>query len=396
MPTEDDTNNGAYGPDKISEPDQLLCPITHVMYRDPVFVPESGNTYEREAITKYWTSAHPARDALTNTIISSKELHTNWGVRREVQCFLDAHPGYVPQGWSDRTVPTPAKAVGASERMRSHLPWVVLLVAVLAGMAASIVTAQRSGEVSPDARQKQHTTGDVSYVPGAPRGSKIEALRYLDESLSVRLPAKGPSSDAVGQAFFAIVWLFITWTWTVGVVRGGAPLAGAFSLPFWGAGLTMLLNFAGAFLATERLDMDQELLTVTTEVFGWDLGDLVGGVRLQIDFDDLRGPPQLDCDASQTCILAFDEEMEVALGSRSLLRRDEAKWLQRICKEHLMGAATSPSAKRRFEHERSRKDDAPATRRQAPTTSGFGGFSAFGGLGGFGMMAGPGFTFVIR
>jgi hypothetical protein len=36
--------------DSTMEPVHLLCPITRVMYRDPVFVAESGNTYEREAI----------------------------------------------------------------------------------------------------------------------------------------------------------------------------------------------------------------------------------------------------------------------------------------------------------------------------------------------------------
>ena len=36
--------------DSTMEPVHLLCPITRVMYRDPVFVAESGNTYKREAI----------------------------------------------------------------------------------------------------------------------------------------------------------------------------------------------------------------------------------------------------------------------------------------------------------------------------------------------------------
>merc|ERR1711871_889623 len=141
---------------------------------------------------------------------------------------------------------------------------------------------------------------------------------------------------------------------------------------------------------------DQELLTMTTEVLGWDLGDLVSGVRLQIDFADLRGPPLLDCDSAQVCSLTFDEDIEFVFGTKSSLKRDEAKWLQRICKQHLIAAATIPNAKRRFEKERTRKDDDHRPRRQQSTaTSGFGGFGAFG-LGGFGMMAGPGFTFVIR
>lgn len=39
---------------EVEEPEELLCPITKVMMRDPVFVAGSGNTYEREAIETYW------------------------------------------------------------------------------------------------------------------------------------------------------------------------------------------------------------------------------------------------------------------------------------------------------------------------------------------------------
>ena len=35
------------------EPEELLCPITKAMMRDPVFVAGSGNTYEREAIETF-------------------------------------------------------------------------------------------------------------------------------------------------------------------------------------------------------------------------------------------------------------------------------------------------------------------------------------------------------
>ena len=39
---------------EVEEPEELLCPITKVMMRDPVFVAGSGNTYEREAIETFW------------------------------------------------------------------------------------------------------------------------------------------------------------------------------------------------------------------------------------------------------------------------------------------------------------------------------------------------------
>ena len=40
--------------DLDAEPEVLLCPITRTMFRDPVFVFESGHTYERSAILSHF------------------------------------------------------------------------------------------------------------------------------------------------------------------------------------------------------------------------------------------------------------------------------------------------------------------------------------------------------
>ena len=36
--------------DLDAEPEELLCPITRTMFRDPVMVFDSGHTYERSAV----------------------------------------------------------------------------------------------------------------------------------------------------------------------------------------------------------------------------------------------------------------------------------------------------------------------------------------------------------
>jgi leucine-rich repeat protein SHOC2 len=36
--------------DLDAEPEELMCPITRTMFRDPVVVVDSGHTYERSAI----------------------------------------------------------------------------------------------------------------------------------------------------------------------------------------------------------------------------------------------------------------------------------------------------------------------------------------------------------
>ena len=94
----------------VDEPTELCCSITHVMFRDPVFVCESGNTYERQAITEFWASSlGVTRDALTNVALNDTALFTNWDKRREVAAWLSAHPAHLPAGWATREdVPAPS------------------------------------------------------------------------------------------------------------------------------------------------------------------------------------------------------------------------------------------------------------------------------------------------
>mmetsp|Transcript_92755 Transcript_92755/g.276669 ORF Transcript_92755/g.276669 Transcript_92755/m.276669 type:complete len:294 (+) Transcript_92755:27-908(+) len=99
--------DGAAGQARPREPEHLLCPVTQALFRDPVFVVDSGNTYEREALMDYWERVGEARDPLTNLALESREVRTNWAVRREVQAFLGAHPDFTPEGWDTREMLPP-------------------------------------------------------------------------------------------------------------------------------------------------------------------------------------------------------------------------------------------------------------------------------------------------
>eukprot|EP01045_Picozoa_sp_COSAG04_P044881 COSAG04_NODE_15452_length_531_cov_1.312500_1_plen_127_part_10 len=79
-------------PEPKPEPESLCCPISRCLFRDPVFVPGSGNTYERASIERFWATGKARsrrRDPLTNTKLAAGEsaLFTNWHVRREVASF---------------------------------------------------------------------------------------------------------------------------------------------------------------------------------------------------------------------------------------------------------------------------------------------------------------------
>ena len=92
------------------EPEDLTCPITKLMFRDPVFVAGSGNTYERDAIETFWRDRRDRRDPLTNARLKNANLFTNWTKRREVDAWLTRPPTQTPEGWTSRAAPPPLEA----------------------------------------------------------------------------------------------------------------------------------------------------------------------------------------------------------------------------------------------------------------------------------------------
>ena len=53
------------------------------MFRDPVMVPESGNTYEFSTLKKCWKGTKKAKDPLSNEELKSTEVITDRNKRRE-------------------------------------------------------------------------------------------------------------------------------------------------------------------------------------------------------------------------------------------------------------------------------------------------------------------------
>ena len=105
-------NLSAPDADLDAEPEELMCPITHAMFRDPVMVVESGHTYERSAILEHFEQRSEAKDPLTRRALSSTKVMTNWAVRQIVQAWLDKHPGVTPDGWDSRELLEPSKDDG--------------------------------------------------------------------------------------------------------------------------------------------------------------------------------------------------------------------------------------------------------------------------------------------
>ena len=97
--------------DLDAEPEELMCPITRTVFRDPVVVVDSGHTYERSAILSHF-GRNGARDPLTRRALSSTKVMTNWAMRNVVQAWLDKHPSVTPDGWDSRELLEPSKDDG--------------------------------------------------------------------------------------------------------------------------------------------------------------------------------------------------------------------------------------------------------------------------------------------
>ena len=85
-----------------------MCPITRIMFRDPVVVVESGHTYERSAVLSHF-ERDGAKDPITGRDLSSTTVTTNRTVRQIVQAWLDRHPDVTPDGWDCRELLEPSE-----------------------------------------------------------------------------------------------------------------------------------------------------------------------------------------------------------------------------------------------------------------------------------------------
>ena len=89
-----------------NEPDELLCPITFSVFRDPVRCRSDGRVYEKSGILGFW-QRRPLADFLGGPSLPEAGLEPAVEMRRLVRRWLDDHPNATPAGWASRD-PGPA------------------------------------------------------------------------------------------------------------------------------------------------------------------------------------------------------------------------------------------------------------------------------------------------
>ena len=279
------------------EPEDLTCPITKLMFRDPVFVAGSGNTYERDAIETFWRDRRDRRDPLTNARLKNANLFTNWTKRREVDAWLTRHPTQTPEGWTSRTAPPPLEARdarAAARRRRNDetneanehglrnrnrggflngangaLPTMCAAVAASVLLSTAFLAATSPApppgfpQFPPGVVASTLRGSGVTGMPAPPAwyaamravkppsGSRVRARRGSRGALEIVIPPRGDAArgDALAELGFAAAWSAFTGAWTLGACRGPTPAVALFSAPFWG--VSAHLGKAALCAATE-------------------------------------------------------------------------------------------------------------------------------------------------
>ncbi|XRB22736.1 U-box domain-containing protein [Pseudoscourfieldia marina] len=253
-----DNVSEASAPVVVDEPLSLTCPITHLVFRDPVVLIPSGNTYERSAVKALISSAkassRPLRDPRTNvTLPPDFSLVPNRDKRREVVAFLDAHPNYTPTGWTTRSLPPVEEDAPTTSTSRSNpilnnvqrmwLRWWPAENARTAITVACVAVACAVGWCGRDWVAVEHANA-AARTPS-----------FFQESENTLLKAHFPSQcaivDTVASGAFAFFWLAFVFLWTCQAHAARAPLPFMlFSLPFWFVGVMMLRESTSLFTGT--------------------------------------------------------------------------------------------------------------------------------------------------
>eukprot|EP00511_Aplanochytrium_stocchinoi_P009792 CAMPEP_0204866780 /NCGR_PEP_ID=MMETSP1348-20121228/19085_1 /ASSEMBLY_ACC=CAM_ASM_000700 /TAXON_ID=215587 /ORGANISM="Aplanochytrium stocchinoi, Strain GSBS06" /LENGTH=332 /DNA_ID=CAMNT_0052018833 /DNA_START=13 /DNA_END=1008 /DNA_ORIENTATION=- len=261
--------------ESLEEPERLLCPITRQVFRDPVFVPESGNTYERSALIRFWATCPAPRDPLTNVCLKSKNVFTNWSKRREVQSFLDENAGLIPAGWKERKVPP------ASDESRDKKLWkykTIYAHALTGILSAALGIYILKGKRNPNSEIAQFYNERnlrlLEKIP--PAGSLLKVVEALDDKNNIKLlriliPTKNMDAEVATGMIFPLVWLTFIAVWTRGAYRAGIGFAALFSLPFWSTGLWLLKSVLAPVIQETEVVLSPTAFSIAYDMFkiGW-------------------------------------------------------------------------------------------------------------------------------
>ncbi|QYX30905.1 serine/threonine protein kinase [Sphaerospermopsis torques-reginae] len=112
--------------------------------------------------------------------------------------------------------------------------------------------------------QRENTVNITALTVGKPAGSKIQLIKN-DEFLEIIIPPAGFQASMLFLSLFAISWNSFILFWTIGALSAPFPINlpfALFSLPFWGAGLSMIYSILYGLFGNMSLSLDSQKISV--------------------------------------------------------------------------------------------------------------------------------------
>ncbi|MTJ15688.1 serine/threonine protein kinase [Dolichospermum sp. UHCC 0352] len=201
-----------------------------------------------------------------------------------------------------------------------------------------------------DLKQPQYAD-TFALTVGKPAGSKIQ-LTKNEEILEIIIPPVGLQCLMVFGGFFAIAWNSFTLFWTIGVLSAPFPtniLFALFSLPFWGAGFSMIYGTLYSLFGSTKIHIDSQQISVNYQLGKWTIPRRRSFSRENID--KLVYTPRYftkDSDGDKTqvpaklVIWAGVAKFEFDVNTFTIKSEAELEWLARELSDWLGIEITSP------------------------------------------------------
>jgi serine/threonine protein kinase len=176
----------------------------------------------------------------------------------------------------------------------------------------------------------------IALTVGKPAGSKIQ-LTKNEEILEIIIPPVGFQSSMLFVGLFAIAWNSFILFWTIGALSAPFPVNipfALFSLPFWGAGFSMIYGIFSSLFGSTKIHIDYQQISVNYQLGKWKIPRRRSFSRENID--KLVYTPRYftkDSDGDKTqvpaklVIWAGVEKFEFDVNTLTIKSEAELEWL---------------------------------------------------------------------
>jgi serine/threonine protein kinase len=182
----------------------------------------------------------------------------------------------------------------------------------------------------------------TALAVGKPAGSKIQ-LTKNEDFLEITIPPTGFKPSMVFIGFFATFWNLFILVWTIGALSAPFPANipfALFSLPFWGAGFSMIYGILYGLFGGVNIHIDYQQITLYNLLGKWktprsrsafrkNIHKLVYTPQYYTKGEERYGHQEQILVPAKLVIWAGVEKFEFDINTLSIKSEAELEWLAR-------------------------------------------------------------------